>query len=133
MKILRLVLVLVFSAALLVPVAFAQNTGTVENATFTTNVANGAPVDFRQQFLNSTPVVYYYGELLGLSGQTVTFVWSLEGKRMQKTTVKVTKPRQPAWSKINMQEQWMGNWSVKVLDGKGRAIDQQDFSFNPPL
>ena len=65
----------------------AQTQGSVANATFTANVADGAPVDFRQQFTNGTPVVYYYGELLDLAGQTVKMRWSLEGKSMQETSV----------------------------------------------
>lgn len=124
---------LVFAVALSGPGAFAQDGGSVANATFTANIADGAPVDFRQQFTNSTPVVYFYGELLGLNGQTVTFLWSLEGKRMQETAVQVTSPRQPAWSKMNMQEQWTGNWTVEILDGKGRTIEQRNFAFSPPL
>ena len=111
----------------------AQTQGSVANATFTANVADGAPVDFRQQFTNSTPVVYYYGELLDLAGQTVKMRWSLEGKTMQETSVVVTRARQPSWSMMKMQPQWTGNWTVEVLNGEGKVIDRRNFAYNPPL
>jgi len=111
----------------------AQTQGSVANATFTANVADGAPVDFRQQFTNSTPVVYYYGELLGLAGQTVKMRWSLEGQPMQETSVVVTRARQPSWSMMKMQPKWTGNWTVDVLNGEGKVIDSRNFAYNPPL
>lgn len=115
------------------PIAHAQAQGSVANATFTANVVDGAPVDFRQQFTNTAPVVYYYGELLDLAGQTVRMRWSLEGKPMQETSVAVTRARQPSWSMMKMQPQWTGNWTVEVLNGKGQVVDRQNFAFNPPL
>lgn len=99
--------------------------GSVINATFTSNVAEGAPVDFREAFFTDTPVVYYYSELLDLEGQTVKHRWSLEGKVMQEVPIQVTRARQPAWSKSTMQPQWTGNWTVEVLNGKGQVIDMR--------
>lgn len=120
-------------AALTGPLAFAQSQGSVVNGTFTANIADGAPVDFRQQFTNTAPVVYYYGELLDLAGQTVKMRWSLEGKPMQETQVEVKNARQPSWSMMKMQPQWTGNWMVEVVNGKGQVINRQTFAFNPPL
>mgnify|MGYP003382360757 CR=1 FL=1 len=125
--------VLALFAAMHGPVAHAQGQGSVANATFTANVVDGAPVDFRQQFTNTAPVVYYFGELLDLAGQTVIMRWSLEGKPMQETSVVVTRARQPSWSMMKMQPKWTGNWTVEVLNGKGQVIGRQNFAFNPPL
>ena len=90
-------------------------------------------IDFRQQFMNSTPAVFYYGELVGLTGQTVKLRWSLEGKSKQEESIKVTRAQQPAWSKMKMQEEWTGDWTVMVLNGQGQVIDQRNFAFSPPL
>jgi hypothetical protein len=121
-----------FSLALLLsfPTAFGQS-GSVANATFTSSIAGGAPVDYRQEFLASSTAVYYYGELLGLAGQTVTHRWSREGKVMQEVPVKVTANRQPAWSKMDMQPQWTGNWTVTVVNAKGEVLDRRNFAYNP--
>ena len=133
MKIPSFVIALAVAAALSGPVAFAQGGGEVINATFTSNVVDGQPVDFRQEFINSTPVVYYYGEVVGLTGQTVKLRWSLEGKSKQEASVKVTSVKQPVWSKMKMQEEWTGDWTVEVVNGQGQVIDQENFSFSPPL
>ena len=114
------------------PAAFALARGTVANATFTASVVGGAPVDFRQQFGNTTPAVYYYAEFVDLAGQTLKVRWSLEGQPMQETSVEVKSARQPAWSMIRMQPQWTGNWLVEVIDGAGARLDERNFAFNPP-
>jgi hypothetical protein len=57
---------------------FAQS-GSVANATFTSNVASGAPVDFRDTFFTGTSVVYYYSELLGLAAANGFFFAALFG------------------------------------------------------
>ena len=87
----------------------------------------------RDRFTTSTPAVYYYAELLDLTGQTVTLRWSLEGKRMQDDPVVVTSARQSIWTMMKMRPQWTGNWTVEVLNGKGQVIGQRNFAYNPPI
>jgi hypothetical protein len=130
----RLILIaLALTAALTGSLAYAQAQGSVTNSTLTSNIVDGAPVDFRQQFSNTAPSVYFYAELLGLSGQTVKIRWSLEGKPMQETSIEVKSARQTSWSMMKMQPQWTGNWLVEVVNGKGHVIEQQNFAFNPSL
>lgn len=107
--------------------------GSVVNATFTSNVVDGSPVDFREQFSNTAPVVYFYGELLDLGGQTVEHRWSLEGKVMQEVPIQVTRSRQPTWSQMAMKPDWTGNWTVEVVNANGEVIGMKNFAFNPPL
>ena len=133
MRIRIFAMLLVLVAGMSGSIAHAQTQGSVANATFTANVVDGAPVDFRQQFTNTAPVVYYYGELLDLAGQTVKMRWRLEGKPMQEMLIKVTQARQPSWSMMKMQPQWTGNWTVEVLNSKGQVIDSRNFAFSSPL
>ena len=124
---------LALHAALGGTAALAQARGTVANATFTANVVDGAPVDFRQEFVNTAPAVYYYAELVDLAGQTLKLRWSLEGRAMQETSIEVQSARQPAWSMMKMQPQWTGNWLIEVIDADGARLDERNFAFNPPL
>jgi hypothetical protein len=114
-------------------VASAQNpgAGSIANATFTSAIADGAPVDFREAFLATTPVVYFYAELLDLAGQTVKHRWSREGKPLQEVPIAVTRARQPAWSSLAMQPDWTGNWTVEVIDARGEVIGRKNFAYNP--
>ena len=123
-------LVLALAISLPLSSACAAN-GSVNNATFTSGISNGAPIDYRQGFLSSTPVVYYYSELLDLKGQTVRHRWSLEGKVMQEVPIQVTSPRQAAWSKSVMQPDWTGDWTVEVVDKDGKVLNRSNFAYNP--
>lgn len=118
-------------AVLLLPAAVFAAEGAVSNATFTSGVSDGAPVDYRQEFFRDTSVVYFYSELLDLQGQTVTHRWSLEGRMMQKVPIAVTSPRQTAWSKSVMQPEWAGNWAVDVVDQNGKVLNRSNFAYNP--
>lgn len=111
--------------------ALAADGGEVSNATFTSGMSDGAPVDYRQEFFRDTPVVYFYSELLDLQGQTVTHRWSLEGRMMQEVPIAVTSGRQSAWSKSVMQPEWTGNWAVDVVDQSGRVLGRSNFAYNP--
>ncbi len=128
----RFTISLALALALSLPLASSHAAGgSVENATFTSAISGNAPTDYRQQFSNDTPVVYFYGELLDLKGQTVSHRWSLEGKQMQVVPIKVTKVRQPAWSKSAMQPEWTGNWTVEVVDKDGNVLRRSNFAYNP--
>lgn len=123
--------------ALLAGPALAQNpagnSGSVENATFTSGVTDGAPVDYRDSFDNTTQVVYYYAEVLDLPGQTIKHRWKLDGKVMQEVSIPVQGRRQAVWSKIEMQPEWTGAWTVEVVNGRGEVIEVDSFGYNAPL
>ena len=124
-------------AALLALPALAQNAtrnpGSVENATFTSNVDNGAPVDYRDAFDNTTRAVYYYAEVVDLHGQTIKHRWKLDGKVMQEVSIPVQRQRQAVWSKSEMQPEWTGAWTVEVVNGRGEVIEVDNFAYNAPL
>lgn len=113
--------------------AAAQSTGSVANATFTSDVDDGAPVDFRQAFDTDTPAVYYYTEILGLHGQTVTHRWKLEGRVMQEVPIAIKRSREAVWSKSAMQPDWTGNWTVEVVTQRGEVIETDNFAYTPPM
>ena len=135
----RLACALGVCALLLLPPAAAQqgtgmkDRGAVLNATFTSSIEGGTPVDFRQEFDANTPVIYYYTEVVGLSGQSVTHRWKRQGKVMQEVVLPVKGARQAVWSKSAMQPDWTGDWTVEVVNQRGEVIDMHSFSYSPPL
>jgi len=123
---------------LLSPAAAQRGSGTndpgaVENATFTTGIESGAPIAFRQEFDANTAVVYFYTEVVGLAGHTVTHRWKREGKVMREVAFPVKGARQAIWSKSQMQPEWTGDWTVEVVNERGKVISVQSFAYNPPL
>jgi hypothetical protein len=115
------------------PAAGAVDPGSVLNATFTSNVSEGSPVDYRQQFDTTTPAVYYYTEVVGLPGQKVVHRWKLEGKVMQQVEIAIKTARDAVWSKMAMAPDWTGNWTVEVVDARGQVIEVDNFAYTPPL
>ena len=113
--------------------AGANDPGAVENATFTSGIDNGAPIDFRQEFDANTTVIYFYTEVVGLPGQTVTHRWKREGKVIREVAFPVKGSRQAVWSKSQMKPEWTGDWTVEVVNGRGEVISVQSFAYNPPL
>jgi hypothetical protein len=111
----------------------AQPTGSVANSTFASDIDDGAPVDYRQAFDTNTPIVYYYTEVLGLHGQTVTHRWKLEGKVMQEVPIAVKRSRQAVWSRSVMRPDWTGNWTVEVVTERGDVIEADNFAYSPPM
>lgn len=128
----RMLLAAAFALAvsLQLPAAHAAD-GSVANATFTSGVTDDAPIDFREEFFTDTSVVYYYSELLDLSGQTIHYRWTLEGELMHEVPMHVTHARQAGWSWAEMQPDRTGNWTVEVVDERGNVLDRRNFAYNP--
>jgi hypothetical protein len=122
-----LLLIIMLCAGIQAMPALAQNAtgnpGSVENATFTSNVTDGAPVDYRDAFDTTTRVIYYYAEVLDLHGQTIKHRWKRDGKLMLEVPIPVQRQRQAVWSKSEMQPEWTGAWTVEV----------DNFAYNAPL
>jgi len=110
-----------------------RNPGSVESATFTSDVVDGAPTDYRDAFDNTTRVVYYYSVVLDLQGQTIKHRWKLDGKLMQEVAIPVQRERQAVWSKSAMQPEWTGAWTVEVVNARGEMIELDSFAYNAPL
>jgi len=126
-------MMLVLLAALSFGPALASNRGEVENAAFTSLVENQAPVDFLQEISNTTPVVYYYCEVLGLPGQKVIHRWRHKNRVMQEVRITITSERQATWSKMDMPPELTGAWLVDVVNGQGEVIETDVFAYQAPL
>ena len=107
--------------------------GAVTNATFTSGITDGTPVDYRQQFDTNTSVVYYYTEIVGLQGQKVTHRWKLEGALIKEVALPVEKSRQGVWSMHKMPPDRTGNWTVEVVNARGEVLKRDNFAYSPPL
>lgn len=120
-------------ALALSPVAPRVHAQEVEGATFTSAIVDGQPVDFRQEFSDTVPVVYFYAELLGMAGQSATHRWKHEGSIQAEVGFSVHGERQPIWSSHRMPPGLTGVWSVEVVDAGGKVLSENTFSYSPPL
>jgi hypothetical protein len=123
---------LVFGLSLVVP-AMAQESATpataptsdkVSRAVFTTAVADREPADQITSLKNDLQQVYFFTELTGLDGQTVTHKWEHAGEVKAEVSFDVKAPRWRVWSSKTFDPSWTGEWTVSVVDGSGATLTQ---------
>jgi len=101
----------------------------VARAVFTSSVENREPVDTISTLSNDKNRIYFYTDLRGLGGQTVTHRWEYDGKTMGEIKFNVGGPRWRVWSSKTLLPQWTGEWRVEILDGAGNKISEASFNY----
>lgn len=110
------------------PVPAAENaapeplSGEVARAQFTSNVQDREPVDEVNRVTATTDKVYFFTELRGFGGQTVTHRWRHKGEVIAEVPFDVGGPRWRVWSSKNLMPDWAGTWTVEVVDGLGNVV-----------
>jgi hypothetical protein len=128
---------IVLGLALALP-AFAQEAAApattptsekVSRAVFTTAVTNREPADQITTLKNDVQQVYFFTELTGLDGQTVTHKWEHAGEVKASVTFDVKAPRWRVWSSKKFDPSWTGEWTVSVVDGSGVTLAQAKLTY----
>lgn len=118
---------LLLSALLNSTLAHAE-TG-VYRSTFTTAIEDKEPVSELDVIPSDTAKVYFFTELRGLEGHTVTHRWEYSGETMAEVSFNIGADRWRTWSSKNMLPGWSGVWEVSVLDEGGNIMMQKSFEF----
>jgi Protein of unknown function (DUF2914) len=101
----------------------------VARAFFTSNVQNREPADTITSLSNDKNKIYFFSELTGLGGQTVTHRWEYQGKTMGEIKFNVGGPRWRVWSSKTLLPQWTGEWRVSIIDGSGNKVGEGTFNY----
>jgi hypothetical protein len=101
----------------------------VARALFTSEVQNREPTDTITSLSNDKTKIYFYSELIGLGGQTVTHRWEYQGKTMGEVKFNVGGPRWRVWSSKTLLPQWTGEWRVSIIDGAGNKVGEGTFNY----
>jgi len=101
----------------------------VARALFTSEVQNREPTDTITSLSNDKNKIYFYSELTGLGGQTVTHRWEYQGKTMGEVKFDVGGPRWRVWSSKTLLPQWTGEWRVSIIDGSGNKVGEETFNY----
>lgn len=107
--------------------AYAE-TGVVRSVV-TTAIYEKEPQSDLQQVSTDNTRVYYFTEIRGLSGHSVTHRWEYNGQVMAEITFQIEANRWRTWSSKNMIESWIGTWQVSVLDEGGNLLEQSRFEY----
>ena len=107
--------------------------GSVMRATFTTAIEDGEPIDFQSEIENSVPEVFFFTEVEGVAGQSITHRWKYGTEVMATAEFDVKNDPEKVWSSQKMRPEWTGAWEVEVVDGNDQVIDRKTFAFQAPL
>jgi hypothetical protein len=73
--------------------------------------------------------VYFFTELVGMQGQTVTHRWSYNGEVMAEVPINVRASRWRAFSMKRFIPAWAGVWTAEVVDAGGNVTVRKTFVY----
>ena len=103
----------------------------VARSTFTTDVAEREPIDTLGQLTNDNEKVYFFTEITGMAGHTITHRWEHGGDVKAEVKFNVGADRWRIWSSKNLQPQWVGEWVVTVMDEEGKVLAEESMAYVP--
>jgi hypothetical protein len=110
--------------------AVAPPTGNVSRSAFTSAIADREPVDQVTHLDNDMTRIFFFSELTGLEGQTVMHQWEHNGEVMAVVPFEVGGSRWRVYSSKTLDPQWLGEWSVRVMDGTGNELSLDSFTYS---
>jgi len=111
---------IIASALLLLAVsALTPAMADISRAAFTTAIEGREPVDQLTQLGNDKTGVYFFTEITGMSGHTITHRWEFGGETRFEISFSVGADRWRVWSNKVMAPEMTGEWKVVVLDEAG--------------
>ncbi|TCS39930.1 DUF2914 domain-containing protein [Reinekea marinisedimentorum] len=107
--------------ALALTSAFVMAEPEVSRHQFTSAVIDREPVDALTDAMNVNPI-FYFTDLRGYEGTTVTHRWLFNGDAMAEVMFNVAGPRWRVYSTKRFQPEWDGEWVVEVVDEAGQVV-----------
>ncbi|MGB7757797.1 MAG: DUF2914 domain-containing protein [Salinisphaera sp.] len=108
----------------------------VARAQLTTGIKHKEPVDRVSGVVHShgepRRYLYYFTQIKGLSGATVTHYWWHEGALMSKVKLRIGGAIWRTYSAQRLTPDMTGSWRVVVTDGQGHTLSTAHFVYATP-
>jgi hypothetical protein len=101
-------------------------------AQFTTAIENREPIDQVAFVSNEVEKVFFYTDLRGLEGQTISHRWLYNGTVMAHVPFEVRGPRWRVWSSKKLIPDLIGDWTVEIVTAEGEVIAAETFTYTAP-
>ena len=101
----------------------------VSRGQFTHAISGREPVDEVAILKNSERSIYYFSELIGLQGRTVTHRWEYQGRVVSEVRFQVGGPRWRVFSHKTLDPRMTGRWSLVVVDESGWPLYVSRFDY----
>ena len=103
----------------------------IARSAFTNGVENREPVDKVGQLTNDKEKIYFFTEIKGMAGHTVTHRWEHAGDVKAEVSFNVGSDRWRVWSSKKLQPDWVGEWIVTVIDDTGKTLTEESMAYIP--
>lgn len=103
--------------------------GKVSRAQFATKMDQREPVDDVVFVDDSTTEVFFFSEILYMTGHKVVHRWEYEGKEVSRVSFDIGGPRWRVFSRKKLSENQKGKWTVMVTDEKGWPLVAKVFVY----
>ena len=107
----------------------AQAEDGVSRSAFTTAIEEKEPVDQITELTNDKSRIYFFTELRGMAGHSITHRWEQGGEVRAEVKFEIGGDRWRVWSSKNLQNRWLGEWTVSVVDAGGNVMSQEKFNY----
>jgi Protein of unknown function (DUF2914) len=94
----------------------------IARAVFTTAIEGREPVDQITQLGNDKTGVYFFTEITGMNGHSITHRWEFGGEPRFEMTFSVGADRWRVWSNKTLTPGATGEWKVVVVDESGFVL-----------
>ena len=108
---------------------FLTLTGTVARAQFTTAISDREPVDNVVLLAGPANHVFFFTDLRHLQERNVTHRWEFGGRVVSIMPFKVGGPRWRVYSRVDIEPDQLGEWSVTVVDESGWPLYTELFHY----
>jgi len=110
--------------------AIAQEPGSVAKSAFTTEIVNREPVSDLDSVSTDIKQIYFFTEIRNMSGNRITHRWLHGGETRAEISFNVGGPRWRVHSSKNLIPEWVGDWTVEVVDSAGTVIHEDSFVYS---
>ena len=107
----------------------AQAEDGVARSAFTSAIEEKEPVDQITELSNDKSKILFFTEIRGMEGHTITHRWEQGGEVRAEVSFNVGANRWRVWSSKNLQNTWLGEWIVSVIDEGGNTLTQERFNY----
>jgi hypothetical protein len=109
--------------------AVSASTDAVKRAVFCSGVAEHEPVDQITTLAAPADKVFFFTEIIGMEGKTVTHRWIHDDQTVGEVAISIGGARWRCYSTKTLAGNAAGSWSVEVLDDTGAKLGGASFTY----
>ena len=110
-----------------VPPKTTINSPNVVRALLTSAIVDKEPADQISSINKDQERIYFFTEFSGLKGKMIKHRWKYQGKVMAEVNFNVGSEQWRCYSSKNLLPEWLGMWTVSVIDDRGQVLAETQF------